>query len=248
MLNLPSRFLSVLSVVYQRHRLYFRTPCYNNKTNDSQLVSPFRFLWSLFSLLTVRSPVASDSPLGIDEVFLGSCKEVSETLSVGSPVSPTITHVTLSPTAYKFSKLSFNEDKEAAVSDAERLSAFYANAIYDFYGTPSGAQCVYKNGDAWPIRTGPESQWIIREAHGIYGHPMQATWRELGERVHTLLHNKEVRWTSMDPLAFAEAGKTMFSPLLIWIGVEPKSLAYELANTVAEAVTFLLTECPVQLV
>ena len=113
--------------------------------------------------------MASDSPLGIDEVFLGSCKEVSETLSVGSPVSPTITHVTLSPIAYKFSKLSFDEDKEAAISDMECLSAFYTNAIYDFYGTPSGALCIYKNGDAWPIRTGPESQWIIREACGVYG-------------------------------------------------------------------------------
>jgi hypothetical protein len=184
--------------------------------------------------------VASDSSLGIDEIFLGSCKEVSRTLTVGS-LSPTTTLGTL-PTAYKFAKLSFDEDKETAVSDAERLSAFYANAAYDFYGTPSGALCVYKNGDAWPVRTGPESQRIIREARGVYGHPMQATWRELGERVHTLLDDKEVRWTSIDPLAFAEAGKTTFSPLLIWIGVEPKSLAYELANTAAEAVTFLLTE------
>jgi hypothetical protein len=71
---------------------------------------------------------------------------------------------------------------------------------------------------------------------------MQTTWRELGERVYTLLDDKGVRWTSMDPLAFAEAGEKTFSPLLIWIGVEPESLAYELANTAAEAVTFLLAQ------
>ena len=71
---------------------------------------------------------------------------------------------------------------------------------------------------------------------------LRRLWRELGERVHTLLDDKEVCWTSLDPLAFAEVGKTMFSPLLIWIGVEPKSLAYKLANMAAEAVTFLLTE------
>jgi hypothetical protein len=58
--------------------------------------------------------VASDT-LGIDEVFLGSCKEVSVTLSVGSPISPTTTRITLSPTAYKIAKLSFDEDKEAPV-------------------------------------------------------------------------------------------------------------------------------------
>ena len=53
------------------------------------------------------------------------------------------------------------------------------------------------------------------------------------ECVHTLLDDKEVHWTT---------GKMTFCLLLIWISVEPKSLAYELANTVAEAVTFLLTE------
>jgi hypothetical protein len=50
------------------------------------------------------------------------------------------------------------------MSDMERLSVFYANLGYDFYGTPSGALCVYKNGDAWPVGTGLESQRIIRLA------------------------------------------------------------------------------------
>ncbi|KAG5640870.1 hypothetical protein DXG03_006767 [Asterophora parasitica] len=45
-----------------------------------------------------------------------------------------------------------------------------------------------------------------------------------------------------DPLAFAEAGKETFSLLLLWIGVVPKSLQYELANAVAEAVTKLISE------
>lgn len=47
---------------------------------------------------------------------------------------------------------------------------------------------------------------------------------------------------SIDPLSFAEARKTTFSPLLVWIGVKPVSLAYELANTATEAVTFVLTQ------
>lgn len=81
---------------------------------------------------------------------MGSCKEVSQRLMSGSPNPST---VSLSPTAYK---------SKAAASNAERLSAFYANASYDFYGTPSGALCIYKNGDAWPVRPGPESQRIIR--------------------------------------------------------------------------------------
>ncbi|KAF9513696.1 hypothetical protein BS47DRAFT_1343943 [Hydnum rufescens UP504] len=128
------------------------------------------------------------------------------------------------------------------VSDAERLSAFYPNATFDFYGVPSATLCVYKSGSAWPVRAGPESQRIIREARGVHGHPMQPVWLELGERVYKLLDDTGVRWTSIYPLAFAEAGKKSFSPLLLWVGVVPESLQYELANTAAEAVTKLISE------
>lgn len=89
------------------------------------------------------------------------------------------------------------------------------SACYDFYGTPSCAPCVYKNGDAWHVNTGPEAWRVIREARGVHDHPMQAAWPELGKRVYTLLDDKNVRWTSIDPLAFAEAGRRIFSPLLI---------------------------------
>ncbi|TDL27071.1 hypothetical protein BD410DRAFT_812777 [Rickenella mellea] len=174
----------------------------------------------------------SGSHLGIDEVFLDSCISTS----IGYPISPA------SLTTYKFAGLSVDEDNEPVQSNAERLSVFYANAAYDFYGTPSGALCVYKNGDAWPVRTGPESQRIIREARGVHGHPMQTSWPELGRRACNLLDEKKVTWTSMDSLAFAEAGMPRFSPLLIWIGVEPKSLAYALANIAAEAVNYFLTQ------
>lgn len=88
-----------------------------------------------------------------------------------------------------------------------------------------------------PVRTGPESEQIINEARGVYGHSIKATWRELGERVFTVLDDKGVR--CIDPLSFAEAGEKPFSPLPIWIGVEPEFLAYELANSAAEAVTLL---------
>jgi hypothetical protein len=78
----------------------------------------------------------SDSALGVDEVFLGSCKEVSKMPSLRSPVAPTTTLIFLFTTAYKFTKRSLDKDKKAVVSDTECLSAFYANAAYDFYGTP----------------------------------------------------------------------------------------------------------------
>lgn len=178
---------------------------------------------------------------------MNSCKEASiqlsasPTTSLGS-LSPTSTFAPLSPTLYQLKKLGIEEDSEFVISDAERLSAFYPNATFDFYGVPSAAPCVYKSGSAWPVRTGPQSQRIIREARGVHGHPMQPVWLELGERVYKLLDKTGVRWTSIDPLAFAEAGKKSFSPLLLWVGVVPESLQYELANTAAEAVTKLISE------
>ncbi|KAJ3825590.1 hypothetical protein F5880DRAFT_215325 [Lentinula raphanica] len=127
-------------------------------------------------------------------------------------------------------------------ADFERLSAFYPNTAHDFFGTPSTPLCVYKTGDPWFVRTGMESQRIIRETHPVrYDHPIQDNWSNIGKRLYTLLDDKKVRWTSIDPVVFADAGEEPFCPLLLWIGVEPASLSYEDAHTAAEAATFLLT-------
>ncbi|KAJ3825589.1 hypothetical protein F5880DRAFT_1610980 [Lentinula raphanica] len=131
-------------------------------------------------------------------------------------------------------------DDDASGSNMKSHSVFYPNAASDFYGTPSRPLCVYKSGDLWPVHTGLESERIIREARPVYDHPMQDNWPEIGERLYTLLDDNEIRWTSIDPLAFAEAGEEPFCPLLLWIGVEPASLGSEDAQTVAEAATFLL--------
>nr|ODN86263.1 hypothetical protein L203_04383 [Cryptococcus depauperatus CBS 7841] len=77
----------------------------------------------------------------LSENFLKSCEEVIHTLTFDSPVLPI-------STTYQVAQLKFDEDDEAYISDAKRLSTFYANVAYDFYGAPSGALCVYKNGDA----------------------------------------------------------------------------------------------------
>ncbi|KAJ3874662.1 hypothetical protein F5051DRAFT_498287 [Lentinula edodes] len=181
----------------------------------------------------------------IDEGFLNSCKEVS-IRTVRGPHASRTTNLdplaSLSSTLYQLKNLGTEDVSELYISDAERLSAFYPNATFDFYGVPSAALCVYKSGSAWPVRTGPEAQRIIREVRGVHGHPMQPVWLELGQRVYSLLDEMGVRWTSIDPLAFAEAGKKSFSPLLLWIGVVPGSLQYKLANTAAEAVTKLISE------
>ncbi|WVN86100.1 uncharacterized protein L203_101259 [Cryptococcus depauperatus CBS 7841] len=89
-----------------------------------------------------------DSSRSLSEDFLDSCEEVSRTRGSWFRTSSPSTLVRLSFTTYHVAQLKVDEDDEAYISDAKRLSAFYANVAYDFYGAPSGALCVYKNGDA----------------------------------------------------------------------------------------------------
>ncbi|TFK53866.1 hypothetical protein OE88DRAFT_1732622 [Heliocybe sulcata] len=118
--------------------------------------------------------------------------------------------------------LGFQEGSEHVFYDWERLAAFYPNAAYDFYGLTSGLLYVF----------------IRAEAPGLCA-PVQVPGGS-SERLEQ--YDKGVRWTSIDPVAFAEAGKKTFSLLLLWVGVVPGSVSYELANTAAEAVTKLISE------
>jgi hypothetical protein len=68
--------------------------------------------------------VSSYSPLGVDKVFLDSCKELSDIVMYRS-------------TTHEFIDLNLDEDREVIISEAECPSVFYANAAYDFYGTPA---------------------------------------------------------------------------------------------------------------
>jgi len=106
---------------------------------------------------------------------------------------------------------------------------------------PSGAPCIYKSGPAWPEREGPQAQRFIREARPVYGHPIAPSWFKIGTEIYEALDSRNVMWTSIDPIAFANAGETMpFCPLLMWIGVKRRSLLYGAAVAAAEAIKIIL--------
>ncbi|KAF8595172.1 hypothetical protein BDV93DRAFT_534959 [Ceratobasidium sp. AG-I] len=114
------------------------------------------------------------------------------------------------------------------VANSSRLTDRYPAAYKDFFGTPSGAPCIYKSGPAWPERKGPQAQRYIREARPVYGHPLADAWLEIGTNIYRALDARGVKWTSIDPVAFADAGeKTPFCSLLMWIGVKHETLAFE---------------------
>jgi len=195
--------------------------------------------------------VASTAPFDLDEEFYASCLAISEKLGNQSPMSPAETPA--SPTAYTFGELDLNEGdkgdmvKDIVVPHSSRLTDRYRRSLCmrrgdpaaykDFFGTPSGAPCIYKTDPAWREPTGPQAQRIIREARPVYGHAIGGTWPKIGADIYQLLDSRGVKWISIDPVAFAEASeKTPFCPLLIWIGVKYETLLFDAAVAAADAI------------
>jgi hypothetical protein len=145
-----------------------------------------------------------------------------------------------------FAKLDVDESgktKDIVVSDASRLTNGYPAAYKDFYGLPSSPPCVYKSGPAWRERTGPNSHRIIREARSVYNHPIANQWRAIGTRIYQFLDTQSIKWTLIDPVAFAKEGEVKpFCPLLLWIGVYPESLLCTAAVAAAEAIKEILAQ------
>ncbi len=127
------------------------------------------------------------------------------------------------------------------VSKSTRLTDKYPNAYNDFYS--SGTPCVFKSGPDWYVRKGPQAQGIVREARPVYRHAIGPTWLSIGKRIYDGLDSIGVKWTSINPLAYADAGEAKpFCSLILSIGVKPHSLLYDAAVAAATAVKKILAE------
>ena len=193
-------------------------------------VRPLAFSYLLvistcLSFLLSLVPVASNNPVDVNDFFASCVAIAAQQVGSRSPVPPT---------ASTFSKLDLGEDDQDIVTPQPRLSDSYPAAFTDFYGLPSNPPCVFKTGDAWPVRTGPEAQRILRETRPVCDHPMQDRWLGIGNLICEHLDSRAVKWSSIDPVRFAEAEKEAFSALYLWIGVIPGTLVFEAARAAAE--------------
>ncbi|KZT27853.1 hypothetical protein NEOLEDRAFT_1154829 [Neolentinus lepideus HHB14362 ss-1] len=103
--------------------------------------------------------------------------------------------------------------------------------------------CIYKSGLDWPVRKGPQAQGLEREARPVHGHAIEPNWRSIGERIYQRLDSRSLTWTSINPLAYANAGEANpFCFLTIYIGVKPHSLLYDDAVAAAAVVKEILAE------
>ncbi|KAH9035841.1 hypothetical protein EDB84DRAFT_1588082 [Lactarius hengduanensis] len=110
--------------------------------------------------------------------------------------------------------------------------ASYPGAFTDFYGFPSNPISVYRTGDTWPVPKGPQAQRVPREPRPVCNHPIQAVWHTVGVQVYKFLDSIEVKWSTIDPVRFAEEGGKA-GPLYLWVGVDPRSLSLEGAKAAA---------------
>lgn len=67
----------------------------------------------------------------------------------------------------------------------------------------------YYTGPAWP-----PAQNILP----VFNHKISHVWYEPGEKIYRYFDSIQLKWTSIDPVQFAEAGKEG-GPLFLWVGV-----------------------------
>ncbi|KAJ3490580.1 hypothetical protein NLI96_g1351 [Meripilus lineatus] len=149
------------------------------------------------------------SHLGMDEVYLysESRKRYSETLDVRESCLPC-----------RVSQIALDEDKEGAISNAERVHPFKV------YGTSSETLRVF-------IMNGMPG--LFSTIFADYERALHPIWLELCERADTFLYEKVVA----EPLPLIEvagAGEVQIAPHLnlSWTCARLSCLCYELARTV----------------
>lgn len=117
----------------------------------------------------------------------------------------------------------------------------YPNAYSDF--SDRGTPCVFKSGPDWPVRKGPQAQGIIREFRSVYRRAIQSSWISIGTHICNKLESVGITWTSVNPLAYANAGEPKpLCPLTISINVKLHSLLYEDAVPTAALVKKILID------
>jgi hypothetical protein len=119
---------------------------------------------------------------------------------------------------------------------------------YLYYGFPSNPISIYHTGDllptSWPRTTGPEAHRMPKEARPIYTHPIAPVWHELGQQIYEYFDSIDLKWTSIDPVCFAEVGEET-GPLYLWVGVMPRTLSREHAENAALHCEQILAKCQI---
>ena len=113
-----------------------------------------------------------------------------------------------------------------------------------YHGLPSAPMLVARTGTTpWIDPPGPEAYLPYKELRPVGKHAVSAVWEDnLALRLHALLDSMQVKWTSTDIVRIGipkDKPEDTF-PVILWIGVMPKSLSGEVGSDVASQCQDLL--------
>ena len=116
-----------------------------------------------------------------------------------------------------------------------RLTENYSDAFIDTHGLSSVAPFIFKTGPAWPKSM--DSYPLRRELRPISNHPIQPAWDGILADTGAYLERVGKTFTAVMALGFANVkAKTAFCPLVVTVCVEPETIDFEVAKSVAEHV------------
>ncbi|KAH9016270.1 hypothetical protein EDB85DRAFT_1872602 [Lactarius pseudohatsudake] len=90
-------------------------------------------------------------------------------------------------------------------------------------------------------RTGPEANLKMRQLRIVGTHEITNVWEDLAPKVIAILDAKGVNFITMDVLRFGYEDEPSGNPV-IWIGVTPNSVSYEVGIDAALQCKELLSE------
>jgi hypothetical protein len=107
-------------------------------------------------------------------------------------------------------------------------------ATFYYAGLPSSPRLVARTSTTlWAMPTGPEAYRKVKQLGIVVNHKLNTAWEhDVAPKVLACLEEMGVLWTSTDIVRIGVVGESS-APVILWIGVKPKSLADEDANTAA---------------
>lgn len=112
-----------------------------------------------------------------------------------------------------------------------------------YYGLPSRPNFVASSHtELWVPPTGPETYLPAKELRPVGEHKIADIWEAgLADRIILYLVTNKVKWTSLDVIRIGIVGKAS-APIVLWIGVLPRSLSDQIGRDVALEVHKILQD------
>ena len=174
----------------------------------------------------------------ISSAFLQECIALARQNSQGPTFSPTDTD---------FSDLSLYDKYTSSVpSGSPPYVISKAEATFYYAGiSRSPPKLVYRTSrDPFVMPRGPEAYRRLKYLYPVYDHKLGNKWEYVRPKVRGLLDKYRVRFSTIDLVRFRtvpdQQTPAAISPIVIWVGVLPDSLATEDAFNSANAILALL--------